>query len=131
LMIMVPWSVVGIAFTIALLSFVCWINRIISRNRSPRSLLPTLAQQAGDGSDTRNDTPSITQDHAGDGSDIRNAPDSNTPSFTQDHGRGENVVLQQPPPAVTRYNRASDLGPLVTNPASPTLLPMFMDGKDR
>jgi len=111
----------AIVIAVTFFLYVCWKKS----NRSP----------AGDANapDSNHDTPSFTQDHAGDGSDICNAPDFNTP-FTQNHGRGESVVLQQPPLIVTRYNRASDsdMGPLVTDPASPstTLPPMFLDGRD-
>jgi hypothetical protein len=119
LMVIFPvfrYAILGIIIILAIfvaISSCCqrWAKK---RNRSPRSLLvlPTSAQQAGDASDFHNDD-----------------PDSNTPSFTQDHGRGESVVLQLPPPAVIQMRR-SNLGPLVTHPTSPTLLPMFMDGKD-
>lgn len=107
------YAILGIILTLAILAavwFFCWRKK---RDGSPTSLLPTSAQQAGDASD------------------IRSAPDANAPAFTWDHdGRGENVDLQPPPPAVMRGidNRGSYLRHPVTHPKSPTLLPMYMDG---
>ena len=66
---------------------------------TPKSLLPTSAQQTGDASD------------------IRTAPNANIRAFTQ-----KTEVLPPPPPAVMR---GIDLGLPVE---SSTLPPMYMDG---
>lgn len=119
LMITVPalgYAVFGVILSFAILAAVWSLSRKNKRNVSHTSVLPTSAQQAGGACD------------------IRSAPDANIPTFTWDHGRGENVVLQPPPPAVMRGigNRASGsyLPHLMTHPESPTLLPMYMDGTD-
>jgi hypothetical protein len=123
----------GTAIGLALLVFVVlgfWARK---HHRTPTTLLPTSAQQAGDASD------------------IPSAPVANPPAFTLDDGGENRKVLRRPPPAVMQGrdnhgsylgrpvttvmqgidNRGSYLGRPATHSESSTLQPMYRDGADR